>query len=130
MTFRPFLAGLAALVLWPSLAFADELADLSSTPPVALFKNQPLGLPEVIWWLLLLIAICAGFYVASKYCRWLRERLVEPSTNAALAAFFGVGGAYVDSLRLDPSAFGQALMLVGVWFGALALITKEKGNSR
>ena len=102
----------------------DLNPNLTGDPPFV-FANLPLGLPEIVWWLFAVTVLCAAGWYAAKLFRWWHDRLYEPSTHAALAAFFGFSGAYADSLNLDPSPFGQALMLTGAFFAFVGLMTRE-----
>lgn len=125
---KGWLALTLGLGLLAGPAWGAEMGDLNpgwTDQVLPDFSNSPLGLPEVVWWVIACAVVCFVFWWLAKRSRWLHDRLYEPSTHAALAAFFGVGGAYLDSVYVDGAAAGQALMLVGVWFAFLGLITKE-----
>jgi hypothetical protein len=104
-----------------------EINDLSMSANIPIASTALLGLPPILWWLFAIAIGCTVVWWLAGRWDWLHDRLYEPSSHAALAAFFGLCGAYIDSLGLDPSPLGQALMLTGLFFAFLGLVTREGG---
>ncbi len=116
----------AALSILAGFAIAAEINDLPASIADVPPYNLPLGLPEIVWWLLAIMAACGGFWRLFRGVTWVRERLTEPSTHLSLSVSFGFTGAFINSLYLDPIPYAQALMLTGAVFAFFGLIGKDK----
>lgn len=104
----------------------SEVRDLSSMDGATIAANLPLGLPEMAWWLVAILAGCFAVYRLSRRWQWLKERIDEPSTHVATACFLGFSGLFIDSLTIDPAPLGQALLLAAAIFAFLGLIGKDR----
>lgn len=94
--------------------------------PPALPTNTLLGLPEMVWWLLLIGLISAGVILLARRWTWLHDRLNEPSTHTATAVMLACGGLFVGTYSVDPVPLGQAMLLAGTIYAFLGLIGKDR----
>ena len=127
-TFKRWLTGALGALFFAQVVTAAEINDLSTRagPAAPDYTNQPLGLPEFVWWAMAVLAVSATIGFFARYWTWLRERLYEPSTYLAAAVFLACGGLFLDSLVLDPNPKAQGLLLAAAVFAFLGLIGKDR----
>ena len=56
---------------------------------------------------------------------WIIARLREPSSHTSFAVFLAILGIYFNSLNIDPSPLGRALLLAGVIFAFIGFVLRE-----
>ena len=98
-------------------AVADTLLHLLAQPPaLALFRNRPLGQPNTVIDLVMIIAlvfVCARYLVGD----YSRRQLFWDGARATTTALLVSGGAYVAAVSLfDPRG---VIASVAVWAGML-----------
>jgi len=124
---KKFLTFIVVSLSLGNAAYAQGISDLASGGAVPI-ENVPLGIPEMLWWLLGIAVVCFGIHLLARVSVWVADRLYEPSTHLSAACFFGFGGMFLDSLTLDPSPPAQALLIAAAVEAFWGLIKKEGGR--
>lgn len=106
------------------VAWSDDRLTLPQ-PVAPQSPAMPLGLPEMVWWVIGILVAAGIVARLAKLWPWLWDRLNEPSTHTATAVLLACGGLFLNSLSLEPYPAGQAMLLAGTVFAFLGLIGKD-----